>query len=144
MGVNMIQRIQTLWLLIASALGFTSLKTSVYSGNILKNNAKVFMFLTGRYNILLTVFTTTVAVISLIIIFLYKNRKQQIKFGIVALIISLLVLYLYYRQIQNFIPAESNYDLTIIVPLFIPIFLFLALRGIFKDKNQVESADKVR
>lgn len=140
----MIQRIQTIWLLIASVLGFISLKTSVYSGHRVNDVAKTFVSITGTYNILLTVCTTAIAIISLITIFLYKNRKQQMKFGIVALTLSLLLLFLYFWQSQGFIPAESSYDLTAIIPLFIPVFLFLALRGLYKDAKLVQSADKLR
>ena len=140
----MIQRIQTIWLLIASALGFISLKTSVYSGHIINDITKTFKSITGTYNILLTVCTTAVAVLSFVIIFLYKNRKQQMKFGIVSLVLSLLLLLLYFWQSKSFIPAESSYDLTALIPLFIPIFLFLALRRIYKDEKLVKDADKLR
>ena len=140
----MIQRIQTIWLLIASVLGFTSLKTSVYSGHIINDVTKTFKSITGTYNILITVCTTAVAVLSLVTLFLYKNRKQQIKFGIITLVLSLLLLLLYFWQSQSFIPAESRYDLTALIPLFIPVFLFLALRGIYKDEKLVKSADKLR
>lgn len=140
----MIQRIQTLWLIIASALGFISLKTSVYSGHIINDATKAFVSINGTYNILLIVCTTLVAAASLITVFLYKDRKIQIKISLVAFILSLITLCLYYWQSQNFIPAESSYDLTAIIPLFVPVFLFLALRGIWKDEKLVQSADKLR
>ena len=38
----MIQRVQTIWLLLASACAFLSLKLSFYSGNKLINNVKEF------------------------------------------------------------------------------------------------------
>ena len=140
----MIQRIQTLWLLIASALGFVSLKTSVYSGHLINDADKTFTSVTGTYKILLIVSTTAVAVVSLIIIFLFKDRKLQLRISIAALIFALLILFLYYWQTKSFIPTESKYDLTALIPLFIPIFLILAIRGIWKDNQLIKNANKLR
>ncbi|HVZ96936.1 MAG TPA: DUF4293 domain-containing protein [Chitinophagaceae bacterium] len=141
----MIQRIQSLWLLAAAALGLISLKTSFYSGHRIKDAIpKPVVFLTGSYNILLIICTTTFAVLSLVAIFLYKNRKLQIRIGILSLLLSLATIALYFWQSQSFVPGESSYDLTSVIPIAVPIFLFLAIRGIYKDEKLVRSADRLR
>ncbi len=141
----MIQRIQSLWLLAAAALGFISLKTSFYSGHRIKDAIpKPVVFLTGSYNILLIICTTAFAVISLIAIFLYKNRKLQMRIGLLSLLLSLLTIGLYFWQRQSFMPGESSYDLTSIIAFAVPVFLFLAIRGIYKDERLVKSADRLR
>jgi hypothetical protein len=141
----MIQRIQSVWLLVASALGILSLKTSFYSGHRIKDAIpKPMVFLAGNYNILLSISTVAVAVASIINIFLYKNRPLQLKLGIASLLLSILTLLLYYWQTQSFEPTESSYNLTAIIPVAIPVFLFLAIRGIWKDQRLVKSTDRLR
>lgn len=141
----MIQRIQTIWLLAASLLGFISLKTSFYSGHRINDIIpKPVVFITGSYNILLIITTTAFAVTALISIFLYKNRKLQLRINILSLILSLLTIGLYYWQSKSFIAEESSYNLTSVIPLAIPILLILGIRGIYKDEKLVKSMDKLR
>jgi hypothetical protein len=78
----------------------------------------------------------------LIDIFLYKNRKLQQRITILAIIVSLLNIFLYYEQTQKFV--EGNYDLTAVLSLAIPVFLILAARGIYKDQKLVKSLDRLR
>ncbi len=141
----MIQRIQTLWLLIAGALGLLSLKTSFYSGHRINDIVpKPVVFMSGTYNILLIICTTGVAFAALISIFLFKNRKLQLKITIAALLLSIITLLLYYWQSQSFIPTESSYDLTAVIPAAIPFVLFIAARKIWKDEQLVKSVDRLR
>jgi len=141
----MIQRIQTLWLLIAGALGLLSLKTSFYSGHRINDIVpKPVVFMPGTYNILLIICTTGVAFAALISIFLFKNRKLQLKITIAALLLSIITLLLYYWQSQSFIPTESSYDLTAVIPSAIPFVLFVAARKIWKDEQLVKSVDRLR
>ena len=141
----MIQRIQTIWLLLVSILGILSLKTSTFSGHRIKDIIpKPIVFVTGQYNLFLIVTTTAVAIASFIAIFLYKNRKLQIRITGFTCFISLLILGLYYWQSQSFIPEESTYNLTAIIPLSIPVLLLLAARSIWKDEQLVKSADRLR
>jgi hypothetical protein len=141
----MIQRIQSLWLLIAAALGILSLRTSFYSGHRIKDAIpKPVVFLTGSYNILLIICTTAFAVLSLVAIFLYKNRKLQMRIGILSLLLSLAAIALYFWQSQSFAPSESSYDLTSVIPIAVPVFLILAVRGIYKDEKLVKESNRLR
>ncbi|MEN9685006.1 MAG: hypothetical protein RLZZ28_792, partial [Bacteroidota bacterium] len=84
----MIQRIQTLWLLVAAVLAFATLKLSFFSGNVLVNNVKEFKSFTAMSSIPLMILTVAVAITSLITIFLYKDRKLQLKIGLSVLVVS--------------------------------------------------------
>lgn len=139
----MIQRIQTLWLALASLAALATLKFSFFSGNKLDlNQVKTFHELTATSNFLLLVLTAGVGVCSLIVIFLYKNRKLQFRLTILALLLSLLNIFLYYRETLTY--SEGNYTITSILTLIIPIFLFFASRGIYKDEKLIRSADRLR
>ena len=140
----MIQRIQSIWLFLAAVAGFISLKISFFSGHRINDVSKTMVFVNGSYNFLLTIVTTIAASLSLMAIFLYKNRVLQLRINIVAIVLSLITILLYFWQKQDFIPEESNINLTAIVAICIPVFLFLALRGIWKDEQLVKSADRLR
>ncbi|MBC7720954.1 MAG: DUF4293 family protein [Pedobacter sp.] len=140
----MIQRIQSIWLLLAAVFAFLTLKFSFYSGNKIDaaTNAKTFLPLNATTSIILLILTVAVAVASLVVIFFYKDRKRQllVSFGILA--ISIINIVIYFSQIKKFI--EGQFDLTSIITFAIPIFLLLAIRSIWKDEKLVKSTDRLR
>lgn len=139
----MIQRIQTIWLLLASVAAFLTLKFSFYIGNITDaNNVKTMHLLNARFNILLLIVTIAIGVIALATIFLYTDRKKQILFTVVNLILSALLILLYFWQKQKF--TDGAITLTSIFSFAIPILLFLALQAIQKDERLVKSVDRLR
>ncbi len=138
----MIQRIQTIWLLLASTCSFLTLKLSFYSGNKLINNQKEFLHVTASENILLTILSVAVGITSLVLIFLYKDRKMQLRITLVALLVSIGVIALYFSAINNYI--EGRIDLTSIFVFAIPVFILMAARGIYKDEKLVKSVDRLR
>lgn len=140
----MIQRIQTLWLLFASALAFATLKISFFSGNIMVENVKQFHRFTAMGNIFLMILTVVVALGSLVAIFLFKNRKLQMRVASGMMVLSIINLVLYYLQTKNFIPSDWSFDLTSLLAIAIPLFLFFATRGIYKDAKLLRSVDRLR
>ena len=142
----MIQRIQTIWLFLATALGIASLKLPTFIGHRINDMLPqpVVTEMTGSYNIMLMVATIATATLAFLAIFLFKNRKLQIKVVVTSLVLSLITLALYYWQSKSFIAAESNYTLTAILPISIPVWLVLALKGIYKDQKLIKSLDRLR
>ena len=142
----MIQRIQSIWLLLASAAAFLTLQFSFYGGNriIAATNTKVYESLTARSNIMITILAAGVGLAALICIFLYKNRRQQFRIALVALLASIVNIILFFLESKKFVAGEGNYDLTAALAFAVPIFLILALRGIKKDEKLVKSLDRLR
>jgi len=138
----MIQRIQSLWFLLAAAAALLTLKYSFYSGNKVVNGIKEFHHMTGASNFALTVLTVLVAVASLILIFLYKNRNMQKGLTLLVTLVSAGNIAFYFSLIKNYF--EGNFDLTGILVFVIPVFLLLAYRGIWKDQKLVKSLDRLR
>ena len=139
----MIQRIQTLWLTLAALASLLTLKFSFYSGN--KTDAtkvKKWIELTATTNFIILVLTVGVAVTAIIVIILYKDRKMQFRLTVLSLVISILNLFLYYNETKKF--TEGNLDITALISLVIPVFLFFAARGIYKDDKLIKSADRLR
>ena len=82
----MIQRIQTLWLLVAVAAGLLSIKFPFYTGTLVVNNA--YLSLTAAENIPILVLTVISVLISFITIFLFKNRKLQTNLTLLNILIQ--------------------------------------------------------
>ena len=101
------------------------------------------MELTAATNFLLLILTVGIAVTAAIVIFLYRDRKVQLRLSIIALIVSLSNLIIYYNEVRKFTP-EGNYSLTSLLALSIPVFLALAIMGIYKDEKLIRSADRLR
>ncbi len=139
----MLQRMQSLWLLLAAVFAFLTIKLSFYSGNIgTPDQPPSFQYLTAGFNIWILILTVALVCIAAIDIFLYKNRKLQGRLAILGILLSILNIFLYYKQTQKF--AQGNYDLTAILALLIPVFFFLSWRGIYRDQKLVKSLDRLR
>nr|WP_294904262.1 DUF4293 family protein [uncultured Lacibacter sp.] len=135
----MIQRIQTIWLLLAAAASLAALKLPFFSG-VKENN--LFEKLTGSSYFLLLILSVAVALIALAAVFLFKNRKLQSRFGLAGLLLQLVTIAVYYQQSQTF--TQGNYSLTAVLTLLVPVFFILALLGIRKDERLIKSMDRLR
>lgn len=135
----MIQRIQTIWLLLALIASLVTLELSFYSGN--KDN-NLFEKLNGSSNFLLLILTVAVAVTALVTIFLYKNRKLQTRLTWLGLLLQLVVLALYFQQTKLYV--QGSYTLSSALSFVIPLFFILAWLGIRKDEKLIQSMDRLR
>jgi dipeptide/tripeptide permease len=141
----MLQRMQSIWLLLAAVFAFLTIKLSFYSGNIgTPEQPPSFQYLTAGFNIWILILTIALVCIATIDIFLYKNRKLQGRLAILGILLSLLNIFLYYKQTQKFIQDQGTYNLTAILALLIPVFFFLSWRGIYRDQKLIKSLDRLR
>jgi len=136
----MIQRIQTLWLLVAIAAAVFSIKFPFYTGTHAENPSLV--ELTGATNVPILILTVLNIILSGVAIFLFKNRKKQLTFIIINLILAVLILILYFLQVRNFI--QGNFSLTSLFAFTVPVFLILALTGVRRDEKIIRSLDRLR
>jgi len=139
----MIQRLQTVWLFLASVFAFMTFKFPFYSGNIAsKDNQLELKKFIASFDILTLIITSVVGLGCFIIIFLYKNRTLQFRLTITFLILSILNLIVYFSRIGKFLNGELSF--AAVFALAVPLFLFLAARGIWKDEKLVKSLDRLR
>ena len=136
----MIQRIQSVWLLVASVVTFLTLKFSFYSGTYLPDNQ--YHQLNGTDNILLMITTIALGVLTLISIFLFKTRIIQLRLCIAAILLDLLLIFLYFRAIQDF--TKGEYAITAAAHILIIIALILAASGINKDAKLIKDSNRLR
>jgi len=139
----MIQRIQTVWLFLAALFAALTYKFPFYSGNIVnKENLHIFEKLKASSNFLLLMFTAGLVAGTIFIIFMYKNRKQQMGLTAAAAGLSIINIILYFTELRKFI--SGNMSLTSVLALAIPVFLVLAINGMWKDEKLVKSLDRLR
>ena len=136
----MIQRIQTIWLLLASATIFLTLQFPFYSGTLSADNAT--HYLNATDNFILLVITSLLGSAIFIAIFLFKKRPIQFRICLTAIFSELLVLFLYYRQIQLY--SKGILAWSAIFHLLFLFFLILAMRGIHKDDKLIRESNRLR
>lgn len=138
----MLQRMQTVWMLLAAIFIFLTVYFVVYTGTKNVPNGTEYTALTAGSNFFLLIFTIATGLVSFIAIFLYKNRSLQLKLCIAALLLYILCAVFYYLQIRNF--SDGAFSLTSVFFFLVPIFLILAMRGIYKDQKLIKSIDRLR
>lgn len=139
----MIQRIQTIWLFLSAICAALTYKFPFYSGNIIgKDNIQRYEKLVASSNFLLLISTALLIGGAVVIIFLYKKRKQQFWLTTGAAGLSIINIIIYFSELKKFI--SGNMSLTAVLAFAIPIFLFLAANGIWKDEKLVKSLDRLR
>jgi Domain of unknown function (DUF4293) len=137
----MIQRIQSVWLLVASVVTFLTLKFSFYSGTYLPDNQ--YHQLNGTTgNTILMITTIALGVLTLMTLFLFKTRVIQLRLCIAGILLDLLLLFLYYRAIQDF--TRGEYAITAALHILIIVALLFAANGINKDEKLIKDSDRLR
>lgn len=137
----MIQRIQTIYLLLAFVvtgilLFFIPLWT-MYDG-------KEYYFMQSQvYTILLGLSTT----LSLFSVVSYKKRQNQFVIGRLNIILNLILLGLFVYRSLNLsgeTPAVSEKGIGMFLPVVAIVLLVLANKAIKKDEDLVKSVDRLR
>ncbi len=136
----MIQRIQTIWLLLASACAFLSMRFPFYY--IGTNPDLASDQFNATTNMLLLILTSILGTVCLFTIFVFKQRKLQLWLTIFAIIISALNIFLYFNYKKDY--TGGGLALTSVLVFAIPVFLILAARGIYKDQKLVRSMNRLR
>ena len=136
----MIQRIQSLWFLLASACAFLSLKMPFYKSPVSEGIASY--QLNGVSNVYLMLLTIVIGTLAFVTIFLFKKRKKQVRFSIFCILLELLLILIYSLQARSVI--DGTYELTALLQGCVLFFFFLALRGIGKDIKVIKDSDRLR
>ncbi len=121
----MLQRIQTIYLLIASVLMLA------------------LPFFAGIKIVSLLIFSILSGIVPLINIFLFKQRKKQILLAKITTVVILLFALLFWYL--GFTQGSSEFKVIILlIPFVALVFNTLALRAIKKDEKLVRSMDRLR
>ncbi|CAM1351883.1 MULTISPECIES: DUF4293 domain-containing protein [Tenacibaculum] len=144
----MIQRIQSIYLLVAGIIsgGLTFLFSlwsnsqtntiyilDLFSGNsILEKSIPVLFFIS--------------ALVSIVTIFLFKNRQLQFVLNRLNILINLFLLgvLIYLSQTLSGEASVSEKGIGMFFPIIVVLLLVLANRAIKKDEDLVKSVDRLR
>ncbi len=141
----MIQRQQTLWLLLATVAAVLTFMFPFATGEELVKKGSVMMQraeLTAGSNFFILILTIASIGISFVTIFLFKDRKMQIKLCLLGFLVSVIILVLYFLQMKGLV--TSTPALWVILPVAVIAGYFMALKNIRKDEKLVKSLDKLR
>ena len=153
----MIQRIQTVFLIIATillafmlfmpiaevvrpmdeavfGLGFNGLKSAEGAGTILSSYP-------------LSILIALCLTLCIVTIFLFKKRMLQIRLSVAnsILLLGLQGLAFYYvKSAETVLEGDGSYTLIFTFPLVSAILVFLALRAIARDEALVRSLNRLR
>ena len=136
----MLQRIQTIWLVLAATCILLTMQFSTYIGG---HTDGVMHMLKGTENQLMTILTSMVGVATLISIFLFKNRKLQLRIVLVAFFLEFVLAFLYYKEIKN-LNISGAFSFSAILHIAFLVFLMLAMRGITNDDKLVKDSSRLR
>ena len=136
----MIQRIQTLYLILSSGIS----AGLIFVFHLWTNTKGVKVFALDDY-MCLAVFLGS-ALLSLIAIFSFKNRKFQFVLGRLNILLNFILLVIFVTQSLN-LSGETNVSengIGMLLPIFSIVCLVLANKAIKKDEDLVKSVDRLR
>jgi hypothetical protein len=139
---HMIQRIQSIWLLLAAGLDAITFKVPFFSGDWIKDKFLAVIDLNATTTIWLSILSIFTGVIALANIFLFKNRSLQLKLCYLGIFLTLALLTLYFLEKQNFIGGTISIW-SVFYFAILGCFV-LAARGIRKDQKLIKSLDRLR
>ncbi len=139
----MIQRQQSIWLLLAAAASMLGFFFPFFGGaeqNINATSGSMSTVNAGS-SFFLIIVTAGSVVLGFIAIFLYKNRKMQFRLAVAGLILSLIAIALYFSEIKG---LPGVIALSSVFSFLAPVFYLLALRGIRNDEKLIKNLNKLR
>ena len=151
--IIMIQRKQTLFLLIAMLLILLTLMFPFIETNLILFDSFTMEQLNINNPIIINSFPIAIyviilSVLHLLAIFMFKKRPLQMRITIFSLILSVgfygLLLFYHFQAKEQLGLEFSMYKYTLITPLIAAVFDFLAFKGIQKDEILVRAADRLR
>jgi hypothetical protein len=152
----MIQRIQSVWLLLASISVFLLLAIPIASSlqgakeywiqatGLFQQENSVVTKLTAFTPLIISVIATGLMCIA--VIFVFKRRTVQKRLCIILMAMVASLSFWMFNYVQK-IPGGLdgvNYNAGVALPILAIVFCALAIRGITKDEQLLRSADRLR
>ncbi|PRX41969.1 DUF4293 domain-containing protein [Salegentibacter salegens] len=136
----MLQRIQTVYLLIAAIIS----GGLIFVFSLWENSEGVAIF-AQDYLMIFFAFLAS-ALLSLVSIFMFKNRKLQFVLGRLNILLNFFLLGVFVYWLLS-LPGEmdiSEKGIGMFLPIISIVFLVLANKAIKKDEDLVKSVDRLR
>ena len=145
----MIQRKQSIWLFIAALCGAGVFYFNLYQYHILESGVDTAKALRVNDHYPSLIIAVVIALLPLITIFMYGNRKRQIAMAfanVMALCSFISMVLARVTGLGKLVPppTNANYGIGAILPIVALVFTILAVFGIRRDEKLVKSMDRLR
>jgi hypothetical protein len=147
----MIQRIQSLWLLLAALCNAGLFYFDFYRAELTNNGVVLNTSIRVNDHYPSMLIALAITLLPLVTIFLFKQRKRQRAMVALGMIFTIGFISEMIMRVTNFsngiapqTSGTTNYWIGAVLPVVAIIFLFMALRGINKDEKLVKSLDRLR
>ncbi|MFQ3181471.1 MAG: hypothetical protein ACI9Z4_001065 [Polaribacter sp.] len=143
----MIQRVQTIYLLMASIISgvlilvfnlWETIEKSIFALDLFKSESNLLK--------LIPLLFLVSAILAFVAIFIFKNRKLQFVIGRLTILINFILLGLLIYVSLN-LPGEtavSENGIGMFIPILVILLLVFANKAIKKDEDLVKSVDRLR
>jgi len=138
----MLQRIQSVWLLLAAAFDAVTFRFPFYSGDWIKDKFLSVVDLNAKTTPWILILSILTGLLAFVTIFMFHNRKLQLRLVYLGIFLSTLLLTVYFLELKNFIGG----NIAIWAIFYFAIFasFIMAARGIWKDQRLIKSLDRLR
>ena len=136
----MIQRKQTIWLLLAIICIFFTMNFATYVG---AHTNDVIHMLKGTENTILVILTSAIGVTCMITIFLFKNRTLQFRIALIALFLEFVLVAIYLKEIVA-LPVKGTFGIASMLHVAVVAFILLAIVGIKGDDKLLKESNRLR
>ncbi len=141
----MIQRIQSIWFLLAGLAGMLTYKLPIWRGTLQDGSEKIF---SGTENLLYFAANIATVLLAFVAIFMFKNRSLQKNMAWLGLLLSIVLIalevYIANSYETDLNLKQSAWKFGAVMPLLMIIFFFLAIQGIRKDEKLIKSLERLR
>ncbi len=145
----MIQRKQTLWLLLAALFSAGVFYFPLYRGYVNVNGTDTLTYLETGKKLFLVLMAVVMVALPILAIAMFKNRKRQIRLATMAGVANIAFIAAAMMQVTPFLEetkgiANDSYWIGMVLPFISIIFLILSFMGIRRDEKLVRSTDRLR
>jgi len=148
----MIQRVQSVWLLLAAVFAFLYTRVPIYTTTVVGNVVRKYL---PTESLLLFAVSIAVGLLAAACIFLFKNRALQFRLSIIGLLASIGMIALEVWQVSEFKAAgvlqntdnalvKGSYSWGALLPIAMCVFFWIAASKIRKDQKLIKSLDRLR
>lgn len=138
----MLQRIQSVWLLLAAGFDAVTFRFPFFSGDWERDSEPAVIDLNAQTTLWLTILSVIIGLLAFIAIFFFSNRKVQLRLTILGILLSLGLIVLYFLEMTHF--YSGTVAIWVIFYFAILACFILAARGIYRDQKLIRSMDRLR
>jgi hypothetical protein len=141
----MIQRIQTIWLLLAGVSGALMYKLPLWNYTLENQPKKAYY---APESLLLFILIVVAALLAFATVFLFRNRSLQKSLCLLGTLLSVTILILEFFRVEDLkkslMPVANIWQPGALMPVLMIILFMLAHGAIRRDEKLIKSLDRLR